>query len=167
MPQGMVFGYSVLGGHPETPLSPPSPGMLRRGEKHGGWCSSGREMRGSGPLQPPSAPLRTKAALSLRCLLARYKRALLSGSKSPSQACPPLLPWEGLLWRGPRQACPLLQLGQHVPSLLGFGGGGQCMQGGGSRSPVLPAWHRQGSWGSRDRENAVCRGGGGLSQPPS
>lgn len=49
----------------------------------------GREVRGSSPLQPMSAPLRTKASLSLLCLLARYKRTLFSGSKSPFQACTP------------------------------------------------------------------------------
>jgi len=117
-----------------------------REEKRRGWCSSGREVHGSSPPQPPSAPLRTKAALSLPCLLARYKRALFSGSKSPFQAWPPS-PWASCsplrcsagaqpgtcpsflghrgvrLWRGPQWACPLPRLGQHMPLLLGFCGG--------------------------------------------
>lgn len=75
----------TLGGCPEPPL-----GMLGwRERERCGCCSVGREVRGSSLPQPPAAPLRTKAALSLSCLLARYKRALLSSSKSSFQGWPP------------------------------------------------------------------------------
>lgn len=131
--------------------------MLGWGEKCGGWCSSGREVRGSVPPQPPSAPLGTKAALSLPCLLARYKRALLSGCKSLFQACPP-----PQLWGGPRLACPLLQLGQHVPSPLGFcGGGGGAML---ARRSCAPRLARAGVLGEQGLGKRCVHGG--FSQPP-
>lgn len=83
-----LFG---AGDSPETPLSPPRCpclGPLAASSLQQHHCS--RDVHGSSP--PPPAPLRTKAALSLPCLLARYNRALLSGSKSPFQSPSLLLP---------------------------------------------------------------------------
>lgn len=89
------FWLCSAGDSPKTPRSPPRCprlGPLAASSLQQHHCS--KDVRGSSP--PPPAPLRTKAALSLPCLLARYNRALLSGSKSPFQSPsllqPPSLP---------------------------------------------------------------------------
>lgn len=115
------FWLCSAGDSPETPLSPPrcprlGPRAASSLQQH--HCS--KDVRGSSP--PPPAPLRTKAALSLPCLLARYNRALLSGSKSPFQSPsllqPPSLP-QLPPPRFPSQPCHLL-----VPIPFFWGSGG-------------------------------------------
>lgn len=114
------------------------------------------------PSQAPLSPGCNPLHCPLPALAGWLEPSLAPACPSPSRGAP------GPSCGGdPGRLVPSCSWASTVPWLLGFCGG-QCLQGRGSHSPMLPAWHQQGSWGSRDGESAVCMGGLArrASQPP-